>query len=112
MEDNTVLIESLYEKTKEYANTTIELTKLKALDKTADVVSSLVPRLVLIIFILIFVFILNIAISFWLGELTGKIHYGFFIVAGFYMLIALIVYFMHPGIKKRISNAIITRLLN
>ena len=113
MEDQAILIESLYEKAKDYTNTTIEIAKLKALEKTSDVVSSLVPRLIVILFLLIFVIIFNIAISLWLGRLMGETYYGFLAVSGFYILTAAIVhFFLHDSIKTNISNALINRLMN
>ncbi len=49
MEDNTRLLESLLERASEYVKTSLELVKLKALDKTTDVVSSLVPHSVVFV---------------------------------------------------------------
>jgi hypothetical protein len=44
--------------------------------------------------------------------MLGKIFYGFFIVAAFYLLIvAVIHFFMHKWLKKVISNFIIKQLL-
>ena len=44
MEDNAKLFESLLERATEYGKTSYELVKLKALDKTSDVVSSFIPH--------------------------------------------------------------------
>jgi hypothetical protein len=49
MEENKKLIESLLEKATEYGKTSFELVKLKALDKTSDVVSSFIPHSVVFI---------------------------------------------------------------
>jgi len=43
MESNAKLIEALLEKVSDYGVTSFELVKLKALDKTSDAVSSLIP---------------------------------------------------------------------
>ena len=45
MEDNINLIEPLLERFKDYGKTSIELVKLKSIDKTADILSTLVARL-------------------------------------------------------------------
>lgn len=42
MENNATTIEILFEKAEGYTRTTVELTKLHAVDKTADVMSSLI----------------------------------------------------------------------
>ena len=53
MEDKATLIESLFEKAEEYAKTNFDLFKLKAIDKSADVVSSIVAKLAIIIVVLV-----------------------------------------------------------
>jgi hypothetical protein len=113
MEEQAVLMEALYEKARDYTNTTLEIAKLKALDKTSDVISSLVPRIIVWCLLLMFAIIFNIAVSLWLGAIMGQAYYGFLMVSGFYILTAAIVHFLlQPSIKRKISNAIITRLLN
>jgi len=48
----------------------------------------------------------------WLGELLGKSYYGFFIVAGFYALLALIFsIFRKQLIKNPVNNSIIEQVL-
>lgn len=113
MEENTNPIESLFEKTQEYGRTSIELIKLKAVDKIADVASSFVSRIIVAISLIFFLLIFNIAVSLWLGDALGKNYYGFLVVAGFYALMGLILhYFMRGWIQKTISNSLITKLFN
>jgi len=112
MEDHTKLIESLFERVTEYGKTTYELTKLKAVDKTSDVVSSFVPHSVALVLVASFLLFLNLGIAFWLGELLGKIFLGFFVVAGFYVVAGIVIHFvMHKWIKKFIRNYIVKLLL-
>lgn len=112
-EQQATSLEALYEKTKEYVNTNIDLAKLKAIDKTSDIVSSFVPKLLIAVCLLLFVVGANIALSLWLGDLLGKNYYGFLAVSGFYLLIAIIIHFgLSSTIKKRVANAIVSRLLN
>ena len=111
MEDQT-LIESLIEKGEQYGKTTIELLKLKTLDKSADVVSSMVSWLIVIIFAVLFFLIFNIGVALWLGELMGKSYYGFFAVSGFYALLALLFsIFRKQLVKNPLNNSIITQVL-
>ena len=72
MEDNAKLIESLLERAAEYGKTSFELVKLKALDKTSDVVSSFIPHSVVFVLIASFMLFLNLGLAFWLGEILGK----------------------------------------
>jgi hypothetical protein len=112
MEDNTKLLESLLESASEYAKTSYELVKLKTLDKTSDIVSSFVPSTVVIILIASFMLFLNLGLAFWLGDILGKIYYGFFVVAAFYILAGLIIhFFMRNWIKKLVGNSFIKHIL-
>jgi hypothetical protein len=112
MEDKAKLIESLLERATEYGKTSYELIKLKALDKTSDVVSSFIPHSVVIVLIASFMFFFNLGLAFWLGEILGKTCYGFFVVAAFYGIIGIVVhFFMHKRLKKIICNYIIKQVL-
>ena len=55
-------LESLYGKAKQYTESSIELYKLQAIGKTADIVSALVSRLALFTIISLFTLFVNIAI--------------------------------------------------
>ena len=113
MEEQSKLIESLLEKAKDYGKTSIELAKLQALDKTAEVVSSFVPHAFVICLLSIFLFFINFGLALWLGELLEKIWYGFFIVGGFYCIVAIAVrLFLHKRLKMFFNDYIINRVLN
>ena len=112
MEDKAKLLESLLNSATDYGITTYELIKLKALDKTADVVSSVVPHSVVLILLSSFMLFLNLGIALWLGEILGKLFYGFLIIAGFYLLLGLIIYFlMYKWLKKLVCNYVIKQML-
>jgi fatty acid desaturase len=112
MNDNEKLIESLLERTIEYGKTSLELVKLKTLDKTSEVVSSFIPHSIVFFFIASLLFFLNLGLAFWLGEIMGNNSYGFFVVAGFYGLLGLVIhFFMHDWLKKKICNYIIKQVL-
>jgi hypothetical protein len=112
MDEQSGLIESLIEKGEQYGKTTIELLKLKTLDKSADVTSNLVSWLIVVIFAVLFFLILNIGVALWIGELLGKSYYGFFAVSGFYLLLALIfAIFRKQLIKKPLNESIISQVL-
>lgn len=112
MEDKAKSLESLLNSATEYGKTTIELVKLKALDKTSDVVSSVVSHSFVLIILSLFMLFLNLGIAFWLGEILGKIFYGFLIIAGFYLITGVIIYFlMYKWLKKLVSNYVIKQML-
>jgi hypothetical protein len=112
MEEKLNFIEPLVERAEAYGKTSLELLKLTALDKTAEITSVFVSRSVAILLFSMFTVIVNIGISFWLGDLLGKTHYGFFCVAAFYAVAGSVIwFFMHDRIKKYISNSIISQVL-
>ena len=112
MEDIATNIESLFERTKDYTKTSIELLKLNAIDKTADIAASLTFRLAFGLIIAMFSIFFNIAISLYIGKIIGEYYYGFLIVSGFYMVIGiLLVIFRKNLIVNPITNLIIKKLL-
>lgn len=112
METIATNIELLYEKAKNYAEVSIELVKLNAVDKTADIVSSLLARLLVIMVVAIFILFLSIALSLYLSELFGKDYLGFLGVSGFYLILALILHYQRDKlIKEPLTNVVIAKLL-
>ena len=112
MEENAKLIESILERSAEYGKTTFELVKLKALDKTTDVVSSLFPNSIVFTLIVIFMFFLNFGLALWLGDILGKIFYGFFVVAAFYGIVGIVIrLLMYKWLKKVAGNFFVKQVL-
>ena len=112
MEENLNIFESIYERAIEYGKTSYELIRLKTLDKTSDIVSSFVPHVFVFVLITIFLIFLNFGIALWLGEILGKVYFGFFVVAAFYALAGIVMRFlMHKWLKKLVSNFIIKLIL-
>jgi hypothetical protein len=108
MESQTDQIESLFEKTKRYTQTSIELYKLKFIDKSADVVSTFAARVVVGLLAILFILMVNIGAALWLGDILGKHYYGFLLVSAFYGVAAVVFYVMrHKWIKSSVRNLII-----
>jgi hypothetical protein len=105
-------IETLFESIEAYSKTSYELSKLKALDATSSIAASLVSRIVIILIVGLFIFILSIGIALMIGEALGKPYYGFFIVAGFYLIAVIIAYYsLGNVIKKSINKLIVAQLV-
>lgn len=112
MEDSKKLLETLVDRVTDYGKTSYELVKLQAVDKSSDVISSVIPHTVVLILVASFLVFFNLGLAFWLGEILGKIFYGFFIVAGFYILVGMVLhFFMHKPLKEMIRNYVIKQLL-
>jgi hypothetical protein len=112
MEDIVNLIKSLLESATEYGKVNFELLKLKTIDKVTDIVSSVIPLSVVIVLIAAFLLFVNLGLALWLGEILGKIYYGFFVLAVFYFLLAVIIhFFLHKWIKRVVGDYFIKRVL-
>lgn len=82
--------DNLFTKASDYVETNIELFKLKALNKTADIVSTVFAKLLIAIVFFIFFVLLNIGLAYLIGNLLGHTYIGFFILAALYLIIGLI----------------------
>jgi hypothetical protein len=112
MDDKPNLLDSLLESATDYGKVSFELVKLKAIDKTTDVVSTAIPLVVFILLILSFLLFLNLGIAFWLGEIFGKVFYGFLVVSAFYLVSGIIVhFFLNKWIKKLVGNYLVRQML-
>ncbi len=112
MSNNATAIETLFEKAGDYGKVSMELFKLQAIDKSAEVLSALASKLVVTIVVALFTLSVNIGLALWIGELLGKVYYGFFIVAGFYAVIATLCYiFRRQWIKDPVSTTIIRKMM-
>ncbi len=112
MADDATSIEKLLDHVGEYSSPSIELFKLHAIDKSADVVSTLVSNLAVFLMVALSLLIVNIGLALWIGKLLGESHYGFFIMGGFSGILSfLLLIFRHRWIKYPISNSIIKQML-
>ncbi|MCX6181685.1 MAG: hypothetical protein NT150_07150 [Bacteroidetes bacterium] len=112
MENKIISIAPLLERAEDYGKTSLELMKLKALNITSEAVSTFISRSIAALVLFVSVMFSSIGAALWLGELLGRIYYGFFCVAGFYALTGGVLYFiMHKWMKKRVSASIIKQVL-
>jgi hypothetical protein len=111
-EDSIDSVEELFQRTGEYLETRVDLVKLKAIDKSSDVISSLAASIVMILVFLLFILSVNIGVAIWIGDSLGKTFYGFFIVAGFYAIVGLILFLVKDKwIKGPVSKLIIEKVI-
>lgn len=113
MENNANFFDPLIEKARVYGKTSIELYKLKAVEKTTNISSTIISRLISFLVLSLFVLISSIGVAFWLGDYFGELYYGFFCVGGFYGVLGVVLYFfLHNWIKERAGNSIVKQMLN
>lgn len=112
MENIATNIERLYEKAESYTKTSFELVKLRAIDKTSEIISSLAVVISIACVIAMFSLFLNIGIALWIGNKLNDMSAGFLIVSGFYLVAGIVVYiFRRNWIKRPIDDLIVGKLL-
>ena len=113
MENQTTSIESLWERVKSYIETRSELLKLKAIDKISSIATGIGSMIIVLMISTIFLSLFNIGLALLLGDLLGKAYYGFFVLAGIYGIIGLVLYTSRDKILKTpIIDAMVKKLLD
>lgn len=113
MEQQEGLIEGILSKVEDYGKTSIALAKLKAVQKIIPVATVFTSQLFVVGAFALFALLFNIGMALWIGELLGKSWYGFLAVAGFYLLLAIILHFvLAKWLRKPVSRFIIKQALN
>lgn len=106
-------IEVLGDSVKQYLMLNYEIIKLEVTRKTSEIGSAIFSSLMLGIALFLFVFTLSMGVGFYLSALLGDTFSGFGIIAGFYLLICIILLIGRKKlIEKPLRNKIIRKLLN
>ena len=105
-------IDILFSDTGDFIETKATLWKLKTIETLADVSGELVSGLAMILLASFVVILISIGVALWIGFLLGSGYLGFFIVGGFYALVALIVFARRRQLlKDPFSNMLIRKIL-
>ncbi|SNV35491.1 Protein of uncharacterised function (DUF1469) [Chryseobacterium taklimakanense] len=92
---------------KDYASKRIDLLKLQATEKSSVGAGTATFIVLAAIAALFFIFLLNIGLGLWIGSLLGNYAYGVLIMAGFYLLILIVVILARKSITNNVANRII-----
>ena len=113
MQEEINSVEKLTENLKGYVNTRYEIITLQVTQQTANIGSKSVAIILIGLFIGMFLLFVNVALAFYISSLLQNNYAGFFIVAGFYLVLALIILlFRKKLIIIPIRNVIIKQFLN
>lgn len=96
-------LDDLFEKVTDYTETRLSLFKLKATERASVIASEMAGGLIFFTILFLGVIVLNIGLGFLLGDLLGKVYYGFFVLAAFYIIAGFI---FKAVCKKPVINAI------
>ncbi|MGZ3901630.1 MAG: phage holin family protein [Bacteroidia bacterium] len=106
-------IEELTESVKTYVATNIELVKLEATERLALVGAGMISGLLLGVIAVLLIFFASLWTGFYLSHSFGDTYTGFGLVAGFYLLIGVIL--LSGGkksLEKNMRNKIIDKILS
>lgn len=113
MESPQARINDLTGHIREYIETQIAIVKLDAADATASAASSMVSWIAITILGLFTLVLISIGGAIGLGYILESYAAGFFIVAAFYLLVTIILYFnRHNWIRIPLVNVIIKNIYN
>ena len=101
----------LYEQAKVYLNLQVSYVRLHIAEYLIKFFSSMVLGMIIFLFLFFVLVFGSFAFAYWFGEHTGKWSLGFLIVAGFYLLLATLIFlFRKPLIIKPFDKLIITQM--
>lgn len=104
MEDKIELVKELYSKAESFAKTNIELYRLKVIDKGTDIFASITSWVIIGLMLLFLILLASLGLAFYLGDVLGKTHYGFFAVAGIYFFVIIILFATRKSGLERFFN--------
>ncbi|HEY1046953.1 MAG TPA: hypothetical protein VGF79_10980 [Bacteroidia bacterium] len=110
MQEKSDLEETLVKHAGDLGYTSLELWKLKSIDSIASVASALMTTGITMFAYLLFLLFIGVGVALYLGEMFGKLYIGFALVAGFYLLIGLLIQIVFSkNLKNKFYETIITK---
>ncbi len=111
MEELKTNAQSLKTHVGDYVNTYVQLAKAKATQGASNAASGAVIGIAAFLFGLFFLFFVFCGLALWIGSLIGSTAGGFFIIAGFFLiLIVLVIALKTKVIVPAVRNAIISKV--
>jgi hypothetical protein len=105
-------LEDLTDNVKQYLLLNIAIFKLESTKQASTIGASIVSALVVGMAAFLVVFTVGIGLGFYFSALLGDTYSGFAIMAGFYLIVAIVIYVGRKKIiEKPIRNKIIEKIL-
>jgi hypothetical protein len=113
MENQPSNVEELFYKLKDYGDTRLDLFKLKSINKISGFITSIITSAILLVLLALVLLCITIGAALLIGALLGKTYYGFFIIAGVYIIVGLVLYSSRDKmLKTPVSNRLIKELID
>jgi hypothetical protein len=111
MQETFTKIEELAGHIKEYVDNRLASAKLATAEKTSSIVANIIARIAVLIIAIFFILFLSISVAQFLGKLTGENYWGYLIISGFYLMIALAVWAAREKLLRLpVMNAMLQKL--
>lgn len=103
--------EELLIKLKEYLHTRMELGKLTMIEKGVYLAANLISNGLVLLFLSLSFLLANLGLGFYLSEVFGNSYSGFLLLAIFYLVITLLIFFTKERIlERRIMNGMVKKI--
>lgn len=113
MENDPTAVEELFYKLKDYVETTVDLLKLKAINKVSGFTSSVIVTIILTVLLFLIMICISVGFALLIGLWLGQAFWGFFIMGLLYFIIGLFLFTRRKKIlKDPISNKFIKELID
>jgi len=104
--------EELVETVKDYLNTRYDLTRLKLIHSAPDFMAAMIGFFLMLVAGMFFLFFISYAVANYLCVITETKNAGYFIVAGFYLIITIVLLIIREkGIHIPLENRFIRQFL-
>lgn len=113
MINNQNNFEELTERLNSYVITSIDLLKLQTTERSSAIGAKLFSSMVLTLFFVLIFVLLSIGISIYISNFFDSNYFGFIILSGSYLVIALIIFFARKMILENpFKNKLIRNIYN
>ncbi len=101
---------NLFEQLKEYLTTRIELVKIDLIEKSSSIISKIISYILIGFFSIFILIFLSTGLAIYLGSLVNNVAAGFFIVAGIYVLLVILIVLIRKSVfENRLINMMIKK---
>ncbi|WP_417431848.1 phage holin family protein [Halpernia sp.] len=100
----------MFDLLKEYAYKRADLLKMEIQEKTVTLIGMFTFLILAFLSALFFIILFLFGLGFLIGSYLNNYGYGLLIVAGFYLLVLIVLYIKRNSIKNRVANKILESL--
>ena len=109
--EGKIKVEQLVGNLKEYAETRFDIAVLNTQDKVTDVLSTIASMAVVGLFAMLIILFSSVGLAWYIGQLLHNPSLGFFCLAGFYLIVAIVFYMNRDAwIKLPVINSLLKKI--